>query len=61
MKGNRGNQAEQPTDEKRREVLLKLGKVALYTPPALLTLMLSKRASADSHIGGGGPPPPPFP
>ena len=43
------------SDEQRRELLLKLGKVAIYTPPALLTLMVSRRASADSL---GGPPPP---
>jgi hypothetical protein len=42
-------------DEQRRELLIKLGKVAVYTPPALLALMVSRRASADSL---NNPPPP---
>jgi len=38
----------------RREVLEKLKLIAAYTPPAMLTLMLSQRASAFST-----PPAPP--
>jgi len=43
-------------DPARREVLDKLGKLAAYTPPVLLTLLLSQRASAQSI---GRPPSPP--
>ena len=32
----------------RRELLDKLGKLAVYTPPVMLGLMLSSRASAAS-------------
>lgn len=35
-------------DADRRAALAKLGKVAAWTPPVMLTLMLSKRASALS-------------
>lgn len=39
---------------RRREFLEKLGKIAAYTPPTLLALMLSRRASANSNNAGGG-------
>jgi hypothetical protein len=42
-------------DEERRAALEKLGKLAAFTPPTLLTLLLSERATAQSL----GPPPPP--
>jgi hypothetical protein len=32
----------------RRDLLDKLGKLAVYTPPVMLGLMMSSRASADS-------------
>ena len=48
----------QKTDEPRRDLLIKLGKVALYTPPALLALMVSRKATAQS-LGTPPPPPPP--
>ena len=32
----------------RRELLDKLGKLAVYTPPVMLGLMMSSRASATS-------------
>jgi len=35
-------------DDGRRDVLQKLGKLVAYTPPAMLTLLLSQRASAQS-------------
>jgi hypothetical protein len=41
-------QDDQATNEKRRELLIQLGKIAIYTPPAMLTLMVSKKASAQS-------------
>jgi len=36
-------------DPARREVLDKLGKLATYTPPVLLTLLLSQRAKCPVH------------
>lgn len=46
-------------DERRRDVLEKLAR---WTPPTLMTLMLSTRASAasvtTSDFDGGTPPPP---
>jgi len=38
----------------RREALRKLGLMAALTPPTIMTLLLSRRASAESL---GGPPP----
>ncbi len=35
-------------DRERREALRKLGTLAALTPPTVLTLLLSRRASADS-------------
>ena len=32
----------------RRDLLDKLGKLAVYTPPVMLGLMMSSRASAES-------------
>jgi hypothetical protein len=40
-----------PTDADRREALRKLGVMAALTPPSVMTLLMSRRASADS-----GPP-----
>jgi hypothetical protein len=42
------------TDDARRAALAKLGALAAWTSPAMLTLLLSPRASAES-----GPPGPP--
>jgi hypothetical protein len=54
--GGNGLPASDTVDLARREALEKLAKLAVYTPPAImLTLLLSKRASAQSL----GPPPPP--
>jgi hypothetical protein len=39
-------------DLERREALKRLGRYAAYTPPAVLTLLASRKALADS-IGGG--------
>ena len=44
-----------PTDADRRAALAKLGKLAALTPPTIMTLLLSARASAFS------PPPDPEP
>jgi hypothetical protein len=52
--------ADDAIDTARREALERLGRLAAYTPPAMLTLLLSKRASAQS-VGLGPPPPPPPP
>jgi hypothetical protein len=41
----------------RRELLDKLGKLAAYTPPVMLGLMLSSRASAASGCGPTPLPP----
>ena len=41
----------------RRELLDKLGKLAVYTPPVMLGLMLSSRATADSCVTLPGDPP----
>ena len=43
------------TDEARRELLKKLGEIAVYTPPTLMALMVSRKASAQL----GSPPAPP--
>ena len=37
-----------PTDAERREALRKLGALAALTPPTILTLLMSRRASANS-------------
>lgn len=47
-------------DLERREVLKRLGRYAAYTPPAVLTLLASRKALADS-LGGPIDPPPPEP
>ena len=44
-----------PTDLDRRAALEKLGTLAVLTPPTVLTLLLSKRASASS-VPPFGPP-----
>jgi hypothetical protein len=58
----RGGPAPAPdrdADLERREALAKLSRYATagYVAPAFLTLMVSRKASASSHI----PPPPPPP
>lgn len=40
--------AECPVDAERRAALEKLGKLAALTPPTILTLLISPRASAWS-------------
>jgi len=40
----------------RRELLDKLGKLAVYTPPVMLGLMMSSRASAESVVECGPTP-----
>jgi hypothetical protein len=45
-------------DLERREALKRLGRYAAYTPPAVLTLLASRKALADSL---GGPIDPPEP
>jgi hypothetical protein len=47
-----------PLDAKRRAALAKLGRLAALTPPTILTLMLSQRASADSPVLGDPNPDP---
>ena len=37
-----------PTDAERRAALQRLGALAALTPPAVMTLLLSRRASAAS-------------
>ena len=37
-----------PTDAERREALRKLGALAALTPPTVMTLLISRRASAAS-------------
>lgn len=45
-------------DLERREALKRLGRYAAYTPPAVLTLLASRKAlAADSLAGGGSPGP----
>jgi len=39
-------QTESPTDADRRAALRKLGTLAALTPPAMMTLLISRRASA---------------
>lgn len=39
-------------DLERRETLKRLGRYAVYTPPAVLTLLASRKALADSTNGG---------
>lgn len=45
-----------PLDAERRAALTKLGRLAALTPPTILTMMLSQRASADS-VGDPFPDP----
>ena len=42
-------------DLERRETLKRLGRYAAYTPPAVLTLLASRKALAQSLAGGGNP------
>ncbi|MCC7278880.1 MAG: hypothetical protein IT487_11275 [Chromatiaceae bacterium] len=45
------------TNPERRAALAKLGRLAAWTAPTLLTLVVSPRESAASCIGGGLDPP----
>jgi len=47
-------------DLERREALKRLGRFAAYTPPAVLTLLASRKALADS-LGTPIDPDPPDP
>jgi hypothetical protein len=42
-----------PVRPDRRAILEKLGELAAWTPPVMLTLLLNPRASAASAGGGG--------
>jgi hypothetical protein len=42
-------------DESRREFLIKAGKLAVYTPPALMLLMRPSRTVACTSAGGKRP------
>lgn len=44
-------------DLERRETLKRLGRYAAYTPPAVLTLLASRKALAQSLAGEGNPDP----
>jgi hypothetical protein len=44
-------------ERERRAALQRLGRIAVYTPPALLLLLTSQRATAQSLLGD--PPPDP--
>ena len=48
-------------DLDRRETLKRLGRYAAYTPPAVLTLLASRKALAESLGGPVDPPPGPDP
>lgn len=48
--------SENATDLGRREALEKLGKLAGYTAPVMLTLLLTSKKAAASPVG----PTPPF-
>jgi hypothetical protein len=55
---NQNKDVQRRNDEERRKLLLQLGRLAVYTPPVLMTLVVSPRASAASL---GPPPNPPGP
>jgi hypothetical protein len=42
-------------DETRREFLIKAGKIAVYTPPALMLLMHPSKTKACTSAGGKRP------
>ncbi len=42
-------------DETRREFMIKAGKIAVYTPPALMMLMHPSKTKACSSAGGKRP------
>ena len=46
-------------DAERRAALAKLGALAAWTPPIMMTLLLSPRAAAESVPGTPVLPPPP--
>jgi len=45
-----------PTEAERRDALRKLGVMVALTPPTILTLLLSRRATAASPSIGEPPP-----
>jgi hypothetical protein len=47
---------EKTKDESRREFLIKAGKLAVYTPPALMLLMRPSKTVACTSAGGKRPP-----
>lgn len=47
--------SENPTNLGRREALEKLGKLAGYTAPVMLTLLLTSKKAAASPAGPPGP------
>lgn len=49
--------AEERISQDRRKALARLGKLAVYTPPTITTLVITETASAWSQPL---PPPPPF-
>ena len=53
------NQAQPSVDQSRREAIAKLGAFAAFTSPVVTTLLLSNKATAQSHTVtfGGGPVP----
>lgn len=46
---------EKTRDESRREFLIKAGKLAVYTPPALMLLMHPSKTIACTSAGGKRP------
>ncbi|MBK1644079.1 hypothetical protein CKO25_05315 [Thiocapsa imhoffii] len=48
--------ADRPSDADRRAALAKLGTLAAWTAPVMLTMTLPKRASAFSQPPGGPGP-----
>ena len=55
MTEEKDNKENAPESAERREALAKLGKMALFVPPTMATLLITDKASAASL----GPPPPP--
>ena len=56
MRVDKDNEENAPESAERREALAKLGKMALYVPPTMATLLITNRAAAESL--GSAPPPP---
>jgi hypothetical protein len=51
-KAREETKARQEMDEDRREVMRKLGVYGAYTAPALIALLKSGKAAANSFLGG---------